>query len=186
MHDTENQQFLLTSLNTPTEWFTTCFLGSVNRHLTWETLDQREKRKRFSWSYVAERDVPDSQISRIDWKSDIHSGLSMKYTDSSKNKTRSTDIRPWQKRLKRGLRHPTGLSRESWKQQNAHQWISSLRCSRSHFFCYWMIKSVMQSYVKWKKKKQTVRLWLKLLDTESKSSFTNSLQLWKILKKTII
>ena len=116
-------------------------------------LDQREKRKRFSWSYVAEGDVPDSQILRIDWKSDIHSGLSMKYTDSSKNKTRTTDIRPWQKRFKRGLRHPTGLSRESWKQQNAHQWISSLRCSRSHFFCYWMIKSVMQSYVKWKKKK---------------------------------
>ena len=163
--DTENQQFLLTCLNTPTEWFTTCFRSTVDRHLTRTVscrrireglrksvaedrhllidrtifhvgqpkiqakfehgLDQREKGKRFSWSYVAERDVPDSQISRIDWKSGIHSGLSMKYTDSSKNKTRSTDIRPWQKRFKKGLSYPIGLSRESWKQQNATNFLST-------------------------------------------------------------
>ena len=54
---------------------------------------------------MAERVVRDSQISRIDWKSSIHSGLSMEYTDSSENKTRSTDIRPWQKRFKEGLSH---------------------------------------------------------------------------------
>ena len=117
----------------PYKWFTTCFLGSVNRHLTrtvlcwrireglrkslaedrsfaylshdfscrpakdtskiWAGLDQCEKGIRFCWSYVAERDVPDSQISSIDWKSGIHSGLSMKYTE--------IHIRPWQKRFKK-------------------------------------------------------------------------------------
>ena len=54
---------------------------------------------------MAERVVRDSQISRIDWKSSIHSGLSMEYMDSSENKTRSTGIRPWQKSFKEGFSH---------------------------------------------------------------------------------
>ena len=58
-----------------------------------------------SVDHLAERDVHDSQISRIDWKSGTHSKLSMEYTDSSENKTRSTDIRTTQKRFKKGLSH---------------------------------------------------------------------------------